>query len=443
MTILNTNGLFFLDNIALLMMALILFIGGCVAKFAYRYMQGDAQYTVFFIRLSLLIIMLMIMVCANNLILFFISWCFNNLILVQLMIHNPKWKAAKAAGLLALRYYFIGALSLAAALIALYFVSGEINLQAIFRMQLESNFTFVILILLLITAMTQSAIFPCHKWLISSLNSPTPVSAIMHAGLVNGGGFLLIRFASLYYQHSYLLIILFFLGIITALLGTFLKLFQQDVKRMLACSTVSQMGYMFIQCGLGLFSAAMVHLIMHSMFKAYLFLSSAGSAQQKSIKIGRPFTFFHFLFALVAGFLASLVFGWMSHNSWFKGDTTFILMMISGITSAQFALSLLQKSRAFSLFLILIATSLFGFIYGISVYLLTKWMNFADLMQAQPLNFYYLLGAAFLILPWMMILLFSKNKSLFSKWRLKFYVMGLNASQAHASTITTHRNHYY
>ncbi len=443
MNILNVHELFFLDNVALLMMGLILFIGACVAKFSYRYMQGDAQYSAFFIRLILLILMLMIMACANNLILFFISWCVNNLILVQLMIHNPRWRAAKSAGVFALRYYFIGAFSLAIAFILLYIFTGQMHFQSIFDTKLEPSLRFFVLVFLLITAMTQSAIFPFHKWLLSSLNSPTPVSAIMHAGLVNGGGFLLIRFSFLYYQHSYLLIILFFLGIITALLGTFLKLFQSDIKRMLACSTVSQMGYMFIQCGLGLFSAAMAHLMMHGMFKAYLFLNSGSAGQQISIKKSQSPTLFHLMFALGAGFLASLAFGFMSHNSWFQGDTTLILMIIAHITGAQFALSLLQKSRSISLFLILITTSLFGLIYGASVYLITKCMSATYFMQAQPLNFYYLFGVAFLLLPWFMMLFFSKNTLFFSKWKLKFYVMGLNASQPHASTVTAHRNHYY
>jgi len=129
--------------------------------------------------------------------------------------------------------------------------------------------------------MTQSAIWPFHTWLISSLNSPTPVSAIMHAGLINGGGFLLTRFAGLFVQSTGMLQVIFFLGLLTALIGTLWKLMQHDIKRMLACSTMGQMGFMIAQCGLGLFPAAIAHLCWHGLFKAYLFLSSGSAAHEK------------------------------------------------------------------------------------------------------------------------------------------------------------------
>ena len=87
----------------------------------------------------------------------------------------------------------------------------------------------------------------------------------MHAGLVNGGGFLIVRFAPLYLNYPGILNIIFIIGLSTAIMGTLWKLMQSDIKRMLACSTMAQMGFMIAQCGLGLFSAAIAHIILHGL----------------------------------------------------------------------------------------------------------------------------------------------------------------------------------
>ena len=107
----------------------------------------------------------------------------------------------------------------------------------------------------------------------------------MHAGLINGGGFLLARFAPMLAIQPPILNLIFIAGITTALLGTLWKLMQSDVKRMLACSTMGQMGFMIAQCGLGLFPAAVAHLSWHGLFKAYLFLSTGSAAKEKRLDL--------------------------------------------------------------------------------------------------------------------------------------------------------------
>lgn len=231
-----------IDALGLLMMALVVFIGLCVGSFAYRYMKGDTQYPIFFIQLTLLIGAVAIMVSTNHLFTLLIAWCVSNILLVQLMQHKSSWKAAKVAALLTAKNYCLGLICIAGAFTLFYWISGETSIKALTQQDTQSNLMLVALVLLLIGAMTQSAIWPFHRWLTSSLNSPTPVSAIMHAGLVNGGGFLLVRFAPLYLKHAYLLTLIFVIGMVTALVGTGWKLMQSDVKRMLACSTMGQMG---------------------------------------------------------------------------------------------------------------------------------------------------------------------------------------------------------
>lgn len=430
--------LFHFDALAIIMMALVAFIGLCVGSFAYRYMKGDTQYRVFFLQLSLLVSLVATMVSADHLALLFVAWCISNLLLARLMVHKKCWKAAKASGRLATKNYLLGAACVAGAFAVLYSSTGETSIQALLH---KSAGHSLALVLLLIGAMTQSAIWPFHKWLTSSLNSPTPVSAIMHAGLVNGGGFLLARFAPLYFDHSMLLTAIFVIGLASALLGTLWKLMQSDVKRMLACSTMGQMGFMLAQCGLGLFPAAVAHLVWHGMFKAYLFLASSGAAQERRFDLGYPPKLLAFIGALLCGAVGSVGFAYTSGKSWFAGDTTLVLMFLAFLAASHFALPILRSHTLQFMPLSLIATTLMGQAYGGSVYLIVWAMEPMGLMQPQPLNGFHIAGIIALTLAWLSILFFRYQQKT-PVWMAKNYVTALNASQPHPTTVTAHRNSY-
>lgn len=433
------------DPLAVIIVTLVTFIGLCVGSFAMRYLKGDTQYQAFFVQLTLLIGSVSVMVSTDNLILLFIAWCLSNILLVKLMIHKSSWKAAKASGVIALRNYVLGAACIATAFSLLYYITGETSVQELVK---SNHFAAPLILpalsLLLIGAMTQSAIWPFHRWLISSLNSPTPVSAIMHAGLVNGGGILLTRFAPLYLQHSHLLTSIFVIGMTTALLGTFWKLMQSDVKRMLACSTMAQMGFMFAQIGLGLFPAAVAHLVWHGLFKAYLFLGSGGAAQEKRFDLRYPPKPLALMCALVCGAAGSFGFAFASGKSWTAGDTTLVLMLVSFLSASQFALSILSRKTLKNLISALIFTSLFGLFYGGSVQLITWAMEPMQLMQPQSLNGLHIAGMLALILTWLVTLFGSLYKKISKPpvWMLKGYVVALNSSQPAPPTVTSHRNQY-
>ena len=445
MAIQEPVSLFHLDALATIMIALVVFIGVCVGSFACRYLKGDTQYRAFFVQLVLLIASVAVMVSADHLALLLGAWCVSNLLLVRLMIHKSVWKAANNAGMLAAKNYTIGAISIATAFGLLYNTTRQTSIQALVHTSSTSPLLLPALMLLLIGAMTQSAIWPFHKWLTSSLNSPTPVSAVMHAGLVNGGGFLLARFAPLYFNHSILLAAIFVIGLTTALLGTLWKLMQSDVKRMLACSTVGQMGFMLAQCGLGLFPAAVAHLVWHGMFKAYLFLASGATAQERRFDLGYPPEPLTFLLALICGVAGSLGFACASGKSWFTGDTTWVLMVVAFLTATQFALPIVRKKTLQHLSLALVATGIAGLGYGGSVHLIAWAMEPMGLMQPQPLNGFYIAGIVALTFAWLSILFIRNDQKTAEPpvWMLKNYVKALNASQPHASTITTHRNSYH
>jgi NAD(P)H-quinone oxidoreductase subunit 5 len=136
--------------------------------------------------------------------------------------------------------------------------------------------------LLALAAFLKSAQFPTHGWLTEVMETPTPVSALLHAGVINAGGFLLIRFADVMLLAPGVLAVLLIVGGFTALFGGLVMLTQPAVKTSLAWSTVAQMGFMIFECGLGLFALALLHIVAHSLYKAHAFLASAGQVRSRA-----------------------------------------------------------------------------------------------------------------------------------------------------------------
>jgi NAD(P)H-quinone oxidoreductase subunit 5 len=439
----GTNLLNF-DPLAIIMIALVGFIGLTVASFAARYMKGDRQYRSFFVLLASLVAAIAVMVAANHLLLLLAAWGASNALLVRMMIHKASWPAARASGVLAGRTLLLGFVAIAGAFALLYAATGQTSISAIIHHPNASPLMLPALLLLLVGAMTQSALWPFHRWLTSSLNSPTPVSAIMHAGLVNGGGFLLARFAPLYLDRPALLTLVFALGLVTAFAGTLFKLMQNDVKRMLACSTMGQMGFMVAQTGLGLFPAAIAHLVWHGLFKAYLFLASGGAAQEKRLDLHYPPSALSFGGALLCGIVGSYGFSLASERVWLASDTTLLLVILAGIAGTQFALPMLRERVWTRLPMAVVATGAMGLAYGLSVHLIEAAVTPLGIMQPQPLHAIYLIGLLMLIAAWLGILFFRRPESVSAMpdWVLKLYVRSLNAGQPHPDTVTAHRNHY-
>lgn len=434
-----------IDIIGIIMISIISYIGGCVISFASRYMRGDKKYYSFFLRIILLIISVLNVVITDNLWEFILFLCISNFILVTLMIHKSKWKAAKISGIIAAKNYLFSAIFMAFAFILFYFSTGHTSISLIIVHADSSMITDVALVFLLLSAMLQSAIWPFHKWLLSSLNSPTPVSAIMHAGLINGGGFLLIRFAPLYAQNEKLMSFIFIVGITSALIGTLWKLMQSDVKRMLACSTMGQMGFMFAQIGLGLFPLAIAHLCWHGLFKAYLFLASGNVAQEKRSDFSYPPRFMVFICSLLFGIFGSLIFAYTANESWLAGDGTLVLMVIVLIAGSQLSLSILKTLNLKNFILTGFMLAIVTVLYGCSTQFIISILSPMKLMHVQSLNVVHILGIFVLVVSWFLVLFFqisSKNKIENSHWVLKAYVKSINCSQPHQDTVTSCRNHY-
>jgi NAD(P)H-quinone oxidoreductase subunit 5 len=438
------SAYFYLDTLSIIMLVLIGFVSLIVTLFSLRHLKGDRLQGTFLASLIVLILTVLALVVADNLLVFLIAWAVSNLALTRLMIHKASWKQAHASGMLALKNFGIGFGALSTAFALLYIQTGLTSIHQLISATYDPIWLSAILVLLLVAALTQSAIWPFHSWLTSSLNSPTVVSAFMHAGLVNGGGFLLARFAPLSYMHTAALPVLFSLGLATAMLGTVWKLMQSDVKRMLACSTMGQMGFMIVQCGLGLYSAAIAHLCWHGLFKANLFLSSGSAAQEKRLDLGYPPPMKVFLLSLLCGVCGAAAFVVVSQKNVAAADTTLFLVGLTFMASAQAAIPLLMPSPYKRLLLVAPLVAGLGGLYGLSVHGIESALASSDLMKPQPLGVLHVLGFAVLAIFWL-TMLFARPFTKLTRppaWLLRYYVVMLNMSQPNPKTITTHRNQY-
>ncbi len=257
-------------------------ITGIILRFSNRYMAGNKRIGHFYLRCVLFLLAVMVLSATDHLLLFWGSWCLMGLQMAGLIGHQKEWPPARAAGHFALRYFLAGAALVGAGVLTLYVQTGTMGITESLTAvnHLDAWTVPAVFACLFLAAIIQSALFPFQDWLMSSMTAPTPASALMHAGFVNAGGILLARFASLFVSWLPLMLLIVVIGGVSAFLGKIWKLVQTDVKRELGCSTVGQMGFMLLQCGLGYFAAAITHLLLHGFYKGYMFLNSGGAIEQ-------------------------------------------------------------------------------------------------------------------------------------------------------------------
>ena len=288
------------DRLAAVMMVLISSVSLVIHVYSERYMVGDAGYTRFFALLGALTFVLLSLVSSGNLLWMFVCWHLVSWLLATLLVCNPASRAARDAGQKTFWVQGLGDAAFALVLLILYGSYGTLDVTELFaRVQatpvtlwaglpLELDVPLVTTLLLLLSVMTKSAQFPFHFWLIGTIEAPTPVSALMHAGIVNAGGFLVNRMAPLFGLAPTTLHLLFVIGGLTALIGASAMLTQSSVKRTLVYSTMGQMGYMVMECGLGAFALAVFHLCAHGLFKATLFLNSGAQIHKARTEFKLP-----------------------------------------------------------------------------------------------------------------------------------------------------------
>jgi NAD(P)H-quinone oxidoreductase subunit 5 len=279
-----------LDGVSAVMLALVSFVGWVVLRYAATYMDGEDRQGAFTGWLCATLAAVMLLVTAGEIWLFVTAWIATSVFLQRLLLFYPgrvpavraarkKWVTARLGDL---------ALITAAVLLQMGYGTGDIaEILAAAREGVAPAGVIWAPAFLAVAALLKSAQFPMHGWLTEVMETPTPVSALLHAGVINAGGFLLIRFTDVMLLAPGVLAVLVMIGGFTALFGGLVMLTQPAVKTSLAWSTVAQMGFMILQCGLALFPLALLHIVAHSLYKAHAFLA-AGEAVEGVAAIRRP-----------------------------------------------------------------------------------------------------------------------------------------------------------
>tara|TARA_R110002126_G_scaffold55819_6_gene149693 strand:+ start:6365 stop:7834 length:1470 start_codon:yes stop_codon:yes gene_type:complete len=359
-----------INGFTILIWTTVTFFSAIVSTYASTYLKGFTYHSKFMVLCLAFTLSVMLLVMANNILLLLFSWLLMGIFMSQLIGIDKKWGEAREASKFTLKYFITGTSFLAIGLLLLAFKSGEFTVSGLASVaaDLPNYITMIAAFCIIAAAIVQSAIYPFHRWLLSAMTSPTPASALMHAGFVNGAGILLSLFATLLVASD-TLTILFAIGGFTAIAAQFTKLLQVNVKQKLACSTIAQMGFMIMQCGLGFFNAAVAHLILHGFYKAYLFLSSGEEIEQTKPEKETPIKIkpLQALGVLIFGGLGAFLFTYWTGKGMHLDSSVFLTLVVA-ITVGQATYNIVKEKSLSLLQKIVVPTLLF--VGGIGVYAL-------------------------------------------------------------------------
>lgn len=268
-----------LDAISATMTLLVAFIGWIVMRYSRSYVDGEDREGRFHGLMLGTLALVLILMQSGSLVTLILAFAGVGIALRGLLLFYPhRAEARRAATKFALVWHAGDAALVAAAglLLAAFGTTAFAGLAPGAGLSVAGHLAVAFLVL---AAVLKTAAFPVHGWLTEVMEAPTPVSALLHAGIINAGGFLLIRTADLIQASPGAMAALVMIGGLTALFGAVVMLTQSAIKTALAWSTVAQMGFMLLQCGLGLWALALLHIVAHSMYKAHAFLSSGGAVR--------------------------------------------------------------------------------------------------------------------------------------------------------------------
>ncbi len=276
------------DALSCIVLLLVTFIGWVITRYSQNYLDGDVGQALYTRWLMATLAAVGVVVITNNLAVLALAWLATSLALHQLLTFFSSRPAAVIAAHKKFLASRLGDLCLfsGVALIAITLGSLEIT-EVIAKAQALSAYPTALkaaVFLIVISALLKCAQLPVHGWLIQVMEAPTPVSALLHAGIVNLGGFLMIRLSPLLSEVNGAQTLLVVVGSLTATLAALVMMTRISVKVMLAWSTCAQMGFMLMQCGLQAYDLALLHLVAHSLYKAHAFLAAGGAVEQARLK---------------------------------------------------------------------------------------------------------------------------------------------------------------
>jgi NADH-quinone oxidoreductase subunit L len=265
------------DTLTACLLIVVTTIGMLVHIYSIGYMAHDPGRWRFFAYLNLFMFSMLLLVLADNFLLVFAGWELVGLCSYLLIGFWYPRRSAAVAAKKAFLVNRVGDMGFALGIMAIWTQLGTLNMQAVFGKfgQVPSEWQVAIALLILCGAVGKSAQFPLHVWLPDAMEGPTPVSALIHAAtMVNAGVYLIARCNLIFSYASGAMVVVAAIGIFTAILAASIAFTQTDIKRVLAYSTLSQLGYMFASLGVGAWTAAIFHLMSHGFFKGLLFLDS-------------------------------------------------------------------------------------------------------------------------------------------------------------------------
>ena len=318
---------FDIDSLTVLMLVIVTFVSLCVHLYTIGYMHGDPGYARFFSYIALFTFSMIMLVMSNNFLQLFFGWEAVGLVSYLLIGFWFQRESANVAALKAFIVNRVGDFGFAIGILAVWYYFGTVEYLPVFHavkgfvathqtldmpsLGLHVSAITFICVMLFIGAMGKSAQVPLHVWLPDSMEGPTPISALIHAAtMVTAGVFMVARLSPMFEYSDTALELVTVVGGITAWMCATIGMVQNDIKRVIAYSTCSQLGYMFVACGISAYSAGIFHLVTHAYFKALLFLA-AGSvihgmmAEQDIRKMGQlrkymPITYWTMLIGSLA-----------------------------------------------------------------------------------------------------------------------------------------------
>ncbi len=368
----NVSIGFLIDQLTAIMLIVVTSISSLIFIYSIGYMRGDGGYYRFFAYLSLFVFSMLILVMANNFLLLYFGWEAVGLcsyFLIGFWFHK---KSAADAGKKAFIVNRFGDFGFGLGVILIFLTFGSLDyLQVFGNAGSIANLTMnifgyevrtitVICLLLFCGAVGKSAQIPLHVWLPDAMEGPTPVSALIHAAtMVTAGVFVVARSNPLFTQSSTAMAVVAVVGGVTAIFAATIALVQNDIKRVIAYSTVSQLGYMFLALGVGAYSAGIFHLYTHAYFKALLFLA-AGSVihalhdEQNMQKMGglkkyMPITYWVFILASLSisgipgfsGFFSKDEILWRAYSAGGLGKFLWFLATLAALLTAFYSFRLI------------------------------------------------------------------------------------------------------
>lgn len=436
------GGILRINGFTMLLWTVVTFFSAVISSYALNYLKGF-KYQNRFMALCLgFTFCVMLLVMSDHVLLLFVSWLLMGLFMANLIGIDSDWLEAREASKFARRHFVAGTFFLGFGILLLVLNSNVYTISGLTSTisTMPTYIVFIAALCIILSAIIQSAMFPFQRWLLSAMTAPTPASALMHAGFVNGGGIILTIFAPILLLSN-TLNLLFIIGGLTAIIAQFTKLIQVNVKQRLACSTIAQMGFMIMQCGLGFFNAAIAHLILHGFYKAYLFLSSGdgieNSKPQQPLQIKiKPF---QVVIVLFFGLLGAMLFVLLTG----KGtdiDSGIFLTLIVAITMGQATYNVLKEQTLSILQKAVIPIVVF--MVGIIIYALTY--NTVSLLMSDMPSAVFPLQLTFVQILFGVIFLlgfFIMKLGIYRKlpW---LYVKLLNASQPCKNSILLYKSKF-